>query len=330
MDRHPHTSHGCQQHRPPATWRLTWEGPARNHGSLRAPNRPGEPARGLLADEDISVGHVLHRSRRTARAARSRWHGASVLGAEERWRKVAALGQPGTSATSRQRVDRCLRAGAVGKGQKEVKSLAWRQLKPTVLAWETQTGDAGGSLASQNSKRLSQAPALARGASSILSAGGPTARPRRSPYGQRIAAIPWSPWSDNRPPLPVRSVLHSHERSATSSFVAPVIRASASAWRTARAAAPRPDPRRRRSSSLARDQAAAGGVPDRQRSEPPRGRVRRLLRVGRWRKQSSHRMALVQRQRGHLGHRSARSQQAPDARLWRAGGKSALLIRALV
>ena len=47
-----------------------------------------------------------------------------------------------TSATSRQRVDRCLRAGAVGKGPKELWSLAWRQLKPTVLAWETQTGDA--------------------------------------------------------------------------------------------------------------------------------------------------------------------------------------------
>ena len=48
----------------------------------------------------------------------------------------------GTSAASRQRVDRCLRAGVVGKGPKEVKSLGWRQLKPTVLAWETQTGDA--------------------------------------------------------------------------------------------------------------------------------------------------------------------------------------------
>ena len=44
-------------------------------------------------------------------------------------------------ATPRQRVDRCLRAGRVGKGPKEVESLAWRQLKPTVLAWETQAGD---------------------------------------------------------------------------------------------------------------------------------------------------------------------------------------------
>ena len=54
------------------------------------------------------------------------------------WSRLS--GSPHVLATSHQRVDRCLRAGAVGKGPKEVESLAWRQLKPTVLAWETQTG----------------------------------------------------------------------------------------------------------------------------------------------------------------------------------------------
>ena len=44
-------------------------------------------------------------------------------------------------ATPNQRVDRCLRAGTVGKGPKEVESLAGRQLKPTVLAGETEAGD---------------------------------------------------------------------------------------------------------------------------------------------------------------------------------------------
>ena len=43
-----------------------------------------------------------------------------VLHAEGRQREIACLGQRGTSATSRQRVDRWLRAGAVGKGPKEV------------------------------------------------------------------------------------------------------------------------------------------------------------------------------------------------------------------
>ena len=111
------------------------------NGSLRAPNRPGETARGLLADEDLSVGHVLHRSRRTAGGARSQCESARVLpfrGAPARGRGSRAAR---TLATSHQRVDRCLRAGAVGNGPKEVESLAWRQLKPTVLAWETQTGD---------------------------------------------------------------------------------------------------------------------------------------------------------------------------------------------
>ena len=57
MDRHPHMSRGCQQHRPPATWRLTpGKAQRQTNRSLRAPNQPGEPARGLLADEDISVG----------------------------------------------------------------------------------------------------------------------------------------------------------------------------------------------------------------------------------------------------------------------------------
>ena len=63
-------------------------------GSVRAPNQPGESARGLLADGDISVGHVLRSLKRTARAARSQWPSARVLHAEERRREVAALGQP--------------------------------------------------------------------------------------------------------------------------------------------------------------------------------------------------------------------------------------------
>ena len=112
------------------------------NGSLRASkNRPGETARGLLVDEDLSVGHVLHRSRRTAGGARSQCESARVLpcgGAPARGR---GSGAARALATPHQRVDRCLRAGAVGKGPKEVESLAWRQLKPTVLAWETQTGD---------------------------------------------------------------------------------------------------------------------------------------------------------------------------------------------
>ncbi len=113
----------------------------RNQWEPEAPNRPGETARGLLADEDLSVGHVLHRSRRTAGGARSQCESARVLpfgGAPARGRGSRAAR---TLATSHQGVDRCPRAGVVGNGPKEVESLAWRQLKPTVLAWETQTGD---------------------------------------------------------------------------------------------------------------------------------------------------------------------------------------------
>ena len=89
------------------------------NGSLRAPNEPGRSAQGSLADGDISVGHVLDRSRLllgprdrngTVRACST----ARSAGARSRPWAVRA------SATSRQRVDRCLRAGAVGKGPKEV------------------------------------------------------------------------------------------------------------------------------------------------------------------------------------------------------------------
>jgi len=62
-----------------------------------------------------------------------------VLRAEERLRDVGSLGA--RQLPVGQRVDRCLRAGAVGKRAKELDSLAWRQLKPTVPAWETQASD---------------------------------------------------------------------------------------------------------------------------------------------------------------------------------------------
>ena len=73
---------------------------------------------------------TIRRPRREAAIVRQRSAGARSLLSGSRARQL-----PRASASTR-----CLRAGAVGKGPKEVESLAWRQLKPTVLAWETQTG----------------------------------------------------------------------------------------------------------------------------------------------------------------------------------------------
>jgi hypothetical protein len=93
----------------------------------------------LLADADIFVGDVLMLLKlETAAAGRSEMR-ASVLRAEERLRDVGSLGA--RQLPVGQRVDRCLCAGAVGKRAKELDSLAWRQLKPTVPAWETQASD---------------------------------------------------------------------------------------------------------------------------------------------------------------------------------------------
>ena len=61
-----------------------------------------------------------------------------------------------------------------------------------------------------------------------------------------------------------------HEGPVAPSFVAPGIRASASAWRIARAAAPRPDPCRRRTRSGACADDTAGIVPEGSQIESPR------------------------------------------------------------
>ena len=76
---------------------------------------------------------------------------------------------------------------------------------------------------------------------------------RHKPAVFRRAPRPLPPATRNRHPHPSETPARTNERPVASSFVTPATKAAAPAWRTARAAASRPDPCRRRTSSLARD-----------------------------------------------------------------------------